>query len=82
MNDTEVMLENGKVFIPQSLSEFMLDWYHVYLVHTGHKRMHLTMHATITWQGMKNAVEQHCCTCHECQIAKKRQRNVASFQLN
>jgi len=79
VNDTEVILENGKVFIPQSLRERMLDWYHTYLVHPGHNRMYLTMNATMTWPGMKKAVEQYCRTCHKCQINKKKTKKYGKL---
>ena len=72
VNDADVILENGKVFIPQSLRERMLDWYHIYLVHPGTKRMKSTIKSTMTWPGLNKDVKRYCRTCHTCQVAKKK----------
>ena len=72
VNDADIILENGKVFIPQPLPERMLDWHHTYLVHLGTKRMCLTISAIMTWLGMNKDVERYCQKCHTCQIAKKK----------
>ena len=47
-NDNDVILENGKVFMPKPLRHRIVDWCHHWLCHPGANRMHETMSVTMT----------------------------------
>ena len=79
VNDIEVILENDKIFIPSSLRERILGWYHVYLVHPGSVRMHKTINATMTWPKMKAEIERYCRTCGKCQLAKRKTKKYGKL---
>ena len=71
-NDKDVILENGKVFIPLPFHQRALNWHHHWLIHPGSFRMHKTINLTATWPNLKSEVENWCKTCKRCQLSKKK----------
>ena len=53
-----------KIYIPQSLRQRVLSWYHEYLLEQ-------TIRNTMTWPGLTQEVERFCSTCPVCQLTKK-----------
>jgi len=64
----------GKIFVPKTLRDRIIAWYHNYLVHPGKTRMEATIRQIFTWPGLKPQVEEWCRTCHRCQIFKKQRK--------
>jgi Integrase zinc binding domain len=62
------------IYIPQSLRQRVLSWYHEYLLHPGHTRTEKTIRNTMTWPGLTQDVERLCCTCPVCQLTKQERR--------
>jgi Integrase zinc binding domain len=63
-----------KIYIPQSLRQRVLSWYHEYLLHPGQTRMEQTIRNTMTWPGLTQDVERLCSTCPVCQLTKQERK--------
>jgi hypothetical protein len=74
-----LITHDGKIVLPKSLTERVIDWYHTYLVHPGETRMEATLRQLFTWPGLRNDVHQHVKTCHICQLNKKVRRNYGKL---
>jgi len=70
----ELIHFEGKIFVPKTLRERIIRWYHTYLVHPGRTRMEATIRQIFTWPGLKPQVEEWCRTCHRCQIFKRQRK--------
>ena len=79
VNDNDVILEDGKVFIPKPLRHRIMDWYHHWLCHPGANRMHKTMNITMTWPNQKSDIEYWVKTCKRCQLAKKKTKKYGKL---
>jgi Integrase zinc binding domain len=66
------------IYIPQSLRQRVLSWYHEYLLHPGQTRTEKTIRNTMTWPGLTQDVERLCSTCPVCQ-STKRERKIYSL---
>ena len=66
--------KNLKMVIPNSLKDRILTWYHHYLQHPGHDRLEMTLRATMTWKGMREAVRRFTKKCPQCQKCKHTKR--------
>ncbi len=64
----ELVHMNGKIYVPLSLRERIISWYHQFLVHPGRTRMEATIRQNFTWPGLTPQVDNCCKTCHECQL--------------
>jgi len=71
MDGHDVILEKGKIYIPASIRERTLNWYHHWLCHPGETRLEKTLRQTMTWPGLTSHAKRHCQTCVTCQKAKK-----------
>ena len=59
--------EGNRIFMPDTLKEDLIEWYHVNLSHPRGDRMHLTMKLYFYWKGMKNEIMQKVKHCDICQ---------------
>ena len=71
INDVEVQTYKDKIYIPISLQEKVLNWYHHYLQHPGASRMERTLGSVVYWPGMSKDIHRLCTTCKLCQLAKR-----------
>jgi hypothetical protein len=62
---------NGKVWVPTSLQQHIVAWYHDSLQHAGITPMIETIGQTFTWKGLWGMVKEHVSTCDSCQRNKK-----------
>jgi hypothetical protein len=63
-----------KIYIPQSLRQRVLSWYHEYLLHPGQTRTEKTIRNTMMWPGLTQDVERLCSTCPVCQLANRERK--------
>jgi hypothetical protein len=70
----ELIHFEGRIFIPKTLRERIIAWYHTYLVHPGKTRMEATIRQNFTWPGLTPQVGEWCRTCHTCQVFKKQRK--------
>ena len=59
----DLLCFKDKMYIPQSLRQRVLSWYHEYLLHPGQTRTEQTIRNTMTWPGLTQDVERFCSTC-------------------
>jgi hypothetical protein len=53
----DLLCYKEKIYIPQSLRQRVLSWYHEYLLHPGQTRTEKTIRNTMTWPGLTQDVE-------------------------
>jgi transposase InsO family protein len=70
----DLLCFKDKIYIPQSLRQRVLSWYHEYLLHPGQTRTEQTIRNTMTWPGLTQDVERFCSTCPVCQLTKKERK--------
>ena len=70
----ELILEEGKIYIPTKIRPRVVNWYHHFLCHPGTTRLDKTLRETMTWPGLKEMVKDYCKRCKECQLAKRLRR--------
>ena len=70
INNVEVQTYNNRIYIPISVREKLLNWYHHYLQHPGANRMERTLGSVVYWPNMSKEIFQLCTTCKLCQLAK------------
>ena len=71
INNVEVQTDNNKIYIPISLREKVLNWYHHYLQHPSATRMAKTLGLVVYWPNMSKDIRQLCTMCNLCQPAKR-----------
>jgi Integrase zinc binding domain len=56
----DLVFYNDKIYIPQSLRQTVLSWYHGYLLHPGQTCTEQTIRNTMTWPGLMQDVKRLC----------------------
>ena len=74
LEGTELIAKYGKVVVPLALQDRLIDTYHQLLVHPGANRMEATIRHVFDFKGLRTKVEEHCRTCHICQLTKKQRK--------
>jgi hypothetical protein len=74
LEGVNLIAENGKVVVPETLQDRLVDTYHELLQHPGMTRMEATIRHVFEWKGLRESVEKHCSTCHVCQLTKKQRK--------
>jgi Integrase zinc binding domain len=59
----DLLFCKDKIYIPHSLRQKGLSWYHEYLLHPGQIRAEKTIRNNVTWPGLTQDVERLCSTC-------------------
>jgi hypothetical protein len=68
---TEVFTYDGKIYVPLSLRNSVIAWYHEYLCQPGINRTELSIRQTMFWPGLTEDVKKHVKKCLPCQKCKK-----------
>ncbi|GFH50707.1 hypothetical protein CTEN210_07183 [Chaetoceros tenuissimus] len=74
LDGVELIMYKDKVYVPQTLRESTLNWYHHYLNHPGGDRLGNTIKETCYWKGLSNQAKDFVKTCEVCQQYKKKRR--------
>jgi hypothetical protein len=74
VDDVKLVLKDKRIYIPESLRETTLNWYHFYLNHPGGDRLGNTIKETCYWKGLSNQAKQFVKTCQVCQQHKKKRK--------
>jgi hypothetical protein len=69
-----LIAKHGKVMVPTTLQSQVVDCYHELLQHPGMTRMEATIRHVFDWRNLREMVEEHCRTCHACQLRKKQRK--------
>ena len=71
----ELVHGGNRIFVPASLRERVMEWYHTMLCHPGQVRMEQSIKAIYYWQGMRSDIIQLIKTCDVCQRCKRTNKN-------
>ena len=66
-----VNVKQEMIYVPVSLRDSLLQWYHLTLQHPGVKRMQATLKENFYWPGVDAAVQKivkNCDTCQRCKL--------------
>ena len=74
VDGVQLIMHDKRIYIPESLRESALNWYHHYLNHPGGDRLGNTIRQTCYWKGLSNQAKQHVKTCKVCQQHKKKRK--------
>ena len=74
VDGVKLIMHDKRIYIPESLRESALNWYHHYLNHPGGDRLGNTIRQTCYWKGLSNQAKQHVKTCKVCQQHKKKRK--------
>ena len=74
IDDVKLVLKENKIYIPESMREATLNWYHHYLNHPGGDRLANTIKQNCYWKGLSNQAKQFVKTCKICQQYKKKRK--------
>ena len=75
IDDVELIMYQDRIYIPRTLRDRTLDWFHHYLNHPGGDRLGNTIAQTCYWNGLMNAAKKYvkrCKTCNEFKLKGKK----------
>ena len=67
----ELICYNSKIVIPKVLQNYVLNWYHTYLLHPGSTRTEETIKQHFYWPNLRSDVRKYVGSCEICQKCKK-----------
>ena len=70
----DLVMYDKRIYIPPSLRQSTLNWYHHYLNHPGGDRLGNTIKQTCYWNGISNQAKLFVKTCKQCQQHKSRRK--------
>jgi len=79
LDDVELITYESKIYVPLSLRQRTLEWYHYYLNHPGGERLYKTLNKVCYWKGMSNQATTFCKRCEVCQKHKTRKRKYGQL---
>ena len=68
----ELIIKDGKIYVPEYLQQKCAEWYHLNLMHPGETRLEFTIAQHYTWIGLRKTCINVCQACELCKVAKKR----------
>jgi Integrase zinc binding domain/RNase H-like domain found in reverse transcriptase len=77
----EIILQNGKIYIPKTLRKPIINWYHTALQHPGIQRTEQTIRSHLRWPGLITDVENHIKSCPQCQRCKNFRKKYGHLAL-
>jgi transposase InsO family protein len=75
----EIVTFEDKIYVPKSLQNRSIVWYHFFLNHPGEERLYKTMNKVCYWKGMSTQTLNFCQKCNECQLHKSRKRKYGQL---
>ena len=70
----QLWTKDGRIVIPKTLKEDVMQWYHETLQHPGQQRMYNTLRQQWYWRGMKKDIDNMVSKCAKFQKFKKTAR--------
>ena len=65
IDDDQLVLKDDNIYIPESMRETTLNWYHHYLNHPGGDRLANTIKQNCYWKGLSNQAKQFVKMCQD-----------------
>ena len=69
-DDVNLIMYQDRIYIPHSLRDRVLDWFHHYLNHPGGDRLGNTIGRCCYWRGLMNDAKKHVKRCKTCNVFK------------
>ena len=66
-----LICKNDKIVVPKILQNYVVNWYHTYLLHTGMDCTEATISQHYYWPQLKDNICTHIEVCKTCQKNKK-----------
>jgi hypothetical protein len=79
LNNVELVVNEGKIYVPISLRLRTMEWYHHFMNHPGGERLYKTLNKVCYWKGISTQCITFCRKCKVCQQFKKRQRKYGQL---
>ena len=76
---TDLITENGKIYVPTSLRQRAVAWYHEYYCHPGQTRMEASLRQIVTWPHMRETIARHIRSCKKCQMHKRQRKKYGTI---
>ena len=74
LDNVEIIAFKNRIYVPHSLRQRTIEWYHHYLNHPGGDRLYKTIAKIGYWKGMTSQCSTFCQKCLDCQKFKSRKR--------
>ena len=79
LDEIELITYENKIYVPKSLRQRTIEWYHYFLNHPGGDRLYKTINQVCYWKGMASQANNFCQKCRECQLYKSRKRKYGEL---
>ena len=79
LEGVELVTFEGKIYVPISLRQRTMEWYHHYMNHPGGERLYKTLNKVCYWKGMATQCNNLCKKCSVCQQFKSRKRKYGQL---
>jgi hypothetical protein len=76
-----LICRNDKIVVPKVLQQYVLHWYHTYLLHPGMVRTEETIRQHLYWPDMQDHVRQYIKVCDTCQRFKKQKKKYGHLPV-
>ena len=70
LDDVEIIFYESKIYVPQSLRKHVIDWYHLYLNHSGGSTLAKRIRGLCYWKGVVAQADLYAKTCKICEQFK------------
>jgi hypothetical protein len=67
-DEVNLIMYQDRIYIPHSIRDRVLDWFHHYLNHPGGDRLGNTIARCCYWKGLMNDAKKHVKHCKTCNI--------------
>ena len=68
----QLICYNDKIYVPTTMQQRLVEWYHLMLCHPGEDRMEATIAQHFTFDGLRAMCKRVCSTCDTCQRTKRK----------
>ena len=86
LDGVDIVHLNGKLLVPNSLNQQVLNWYYIILVHPGVQRLPEILLQNAYWKGMKKDVVNYCKVCKkpkkECSNAQPKEAKETKWNTS
>ena len=74
IDDVKLIMKDNKIYIPHTMRESILNWYHHMLNHPGGDRLGNTIKQNCYWKGLSHQAKDYVKTCQVCQQYKRKRK--------
>ncbi len=79
LDGVELVTFEGRIYVPTSLRQRTMEWYHHFMNHPRGERLYKTLNKVCYWKGMATQCSNLCKRCSVCQKFKSRKRKYGQL---